>query len=164
MTCHKGTTVLFIQMFVNHVDMYIVCAIFVVKTKTSLFNPIIFCIICDVKLKINWLKNTFYPTHATEKSTVRIEIITECFIRPRIPQEQFEKLVSRCTLNSDGTLDFYKFMSKLGVDLRASDNGFSEKIAAENVESEYDRWAGFVQWLGGYVVKRISFLGNGVMW
>ena len=43
-------------------------------------------------------------------------------------------------MNSDGTLNFHEFMRKLGVDLRASDNGFSEQIANENVASEFERY------------------------
>lgn len=52
---------------------------------------------------------------------------------------QFEKLVARCECNSDGTLNFYKFMEKIGVDLQVCDYGYSNKIQTDNDGAENDR-------------------------
>ena len=56
-------------------------------------------------------------------------------------KEQFERMVGRCQENSDGTVSFYEFMEKLGVDLQAGDFGFSEKITSENLNNEFDRFS-----------------------
>lgn len=54
-------------------------------------------------------------------------------------QAQFDKLVARCESNSDGTLNFYHFMEKIGVDLQVCDYGYSNKIQADNDSTENDR-------------------------